>query len=209
MPILRVFFLVALLPLSLYGQSLPLLEQAAPTEVGVPRYIQLFEARYRLLFGFGGNAGVGALTPRSFIGLAEYQTSSSVLGAGFISSSSTGFGFPRRSYSEFDALYSIAYDDLLTHYELPSQHFHASFGAGLSLAAYSTVWHRFRRGAIVPDSSLVLLQPNTTEIALGLPIQAQAIYEPFRYAGIGAIAFANFSKLQPSFGGAIILETRY
>ncbi len=192
---------------TLRAQTLASMNQSyLEEEIGVPRYVQPEEPRYRVLFGFGGNAGLGALTPATYVGDASYQMGISLLSAGFVSSASVTQNLPRRSYSEFDLLYGIAMDQLLARYERPSDYFHAGLTAGIGFDAYRERWRRFGR----PSSPVYYLYPpNTFKYSLGLPIQLQAIYEPFRYAGIGALLFCNFSSFAPSYGGALVIEARY
>ncbi len=175
---------------------------------GVARYIQPEEPHYRLLFGVGGNEGIGALTPQSYIGNISYEFAPSVLTVGFITSNSISHPPPRITYTEFDLLYGIALDRVFSHYGGPSEQFHAALSAGISLGSYQTRWRNFRRG--FPLDSLDLSEPpNTSQYSPGLPIQFQAIYEPFRYVGIGALLFYTISTFQPSYGGAVVLEVRY
>ncbi len=177
-------------------------DQNAYSGIGVQPYKQPPEPRYRLLFGYGADGGLGGLTPRTYIGSISREFAPSVLTAGFLSSSSNSRGFPRRTYSEFDLLYGIAYDGALQHYAGASELFHASISAGICLSAYQTN-SRFRK-PVFPDSNF-----NTTQISPGLPIQLQAIYEPIRYLGIGALLFYTISAFQPSYGGAVVVEVRY
>jgi len=176
--------------------------------VGVSPYVQPSEAKYRLLFGEGANAGLGLQTPQTAIGVASYQIGASVLSAGFISSNPVSGGYPRITYTEFDLLYGLALDKILTNYARPSNQFHASISAGISIDDYSTRWRRFGRQQPI-DPAYYLQPSNTTQLSLGLPLQLQAVYEKFRYVGMGVILFYNISNLQPSYGGAVILELRY
>jgi len=203
------FSSIILLAGFLFAGASPLYAQAGPYEaVGVSPYVQPSEAEFRLLFGEGGNAGLGLLTPQSYIGSLGYQTGANVLSAGFIASNATAGGFPRRTYDEFDLMYGLALDKIIQSYGRPSNQFHASISAGISVNDYSMRWRRYSRFS--PEDTLnYLVPPNTTEISLGVPVQLQAVYEPFRFAGIGLILFSDFSKLQPSYGGAVILELRY
>jgi hypothetical protein len=132
----------------------------------------------------------------------------SILSAGFISSNDVSNTPPHRTYTEFDLLYGIALDRVLPHYGGASEQFHAALSAGISLSSYQTRWHNFRR-SFQSDSAYLLLPQNTSQFSLGLPIQLQAIYEPFRYVGIGALLFYTISTLQPSYGGAVVVEVRY
>jgi hypothetical protein len=173
---------------------------------GVVHYTQPAEPSYRALFGFGGNAGVGGLTPLSFIGNISYEFAPSVLSAGFILSNDVSNTPPHRTYTEFDLLYGIALDHVLPHYGGASDEFHAALSAGISGSVYQTRFHNnYRRSSPPPPDSI----QNTSLPSLGLPIQLQAIYEPFRYLGIGALLFYTISTLQPSYGGAVVVEVRY
>jgi hypothetical protein len=175
---------------------------------GVARYVPPPEPSYRALFGFGGNEGLGAATPRSYVGNISYELAPSVFSAGFITSNSVSRQPPRLTYTEFDLLYGIALDRVFSHYSGQPENFHASLSTGLGISNYQTRWRNFRRG-FPPDSADLSLPPNTSQYALGLPIQLQAIYEPFRYGGIGAILFYTISTFQPSYGGAVVVEVRY
>jgi hypothetical protein len=107
---------------------------------------------------------------------------------------------------EVDLLYGIALNRVLPNYGGASEQFHASLSAGISGSVYQTRYHNnFHPGSPPPPDST----RNTSVPSLGLPIQFQAIYEPFRYVGIGALLFYTISTLQPSYGGAVVLEVRY
>lgn len=197
---------------SLHAQKVVSRDQSSPEEgIGVPRYSGPEPARFRANFGFGGNAGLGGLTPAAYVGDVSYQTGSSLLEAGVITSSSVTFPLPRRDYLEFDLMYGIALDELLPRYARPSDDFHAALSAGISLNTYQTRW-RIHRG-FGSDSSFFFLPPNTFEYTLGLPIQFQAIYEPLNIfgigVGIGGMIFCNISGFTPSYGGAVVVEARY
>lgn len=175
---------------------------------GVARYVPPEEPSFRALFGFGGNEGLGAATPRSYIGNVSYELTPSVFSAGFITSNSVSRQPPRLTYTEFDLLYGIALDKIFSHYGGQPEQFHASLSAGIGISNDQTRWRNFGRG-FPPDSVDLLEPPNTSRYSLGLPIQFQAIYEPFRYVGIGALLFYTISTFQPSFGGAVAIEVRY
>ncbi|HET6401330.1 MAG TPA: hypothetical protein VFH95_08020 [Candidatus Kapabacteria bacterium] len=194
------------------AQTVVSMDQSSPDAgIGVPRYTGPEPARFRAIFGFGGNAGLGGLVPAAYVGDVSYQTGLSLLEAGVITSSSVTWPLPRRDYLEFDLLYGIALDQLLPRYERPSDDFHAALSVGISLNTYQTRW-RIHRG-FGPDSSFFLLPPNTFEYSLGLPIQFQAIYEPLSLfgigVGIGGLLFCNISGFTPSYGGAIVVEASY
>jgi hypothetical protein len=172
--------------------------------VGISPYMQPAEATYRLLFGEGGNAGLGMQSPQTSIGSLTYQIGASVLSAGFISSNPVSGGYPRRTYDEFDFMYGLAIDQILLSYGRPTNQFHASISAGISVDDYSARGHRPS-----VDTGKYYVPRIPPEISPGLPIQLQAVYEPFRFAGIGVILFSDFSKLQPSYGGAVVMELRY
>lgn len=105
--------------------------------VGVPRYVQPEAAPFRIIFGYGGNAGVGGLTPSSFIGNASYQSGISELTAGFVASDNNiTTVLPRRNYDEFDLMYGISFDAVLPHYQGPSDGMHTTLSAGVSFNAY-------------------------------------------------------------------------
>src|SRR5581483_681855 len=129
----------------------------------------------------------------------------SIFSCVFVTSSSSVTALPRRSYSEFDLLYGIALDEIFSHYERPADNFHASLSTGISFDLYQERWRRFGRS----QTPNLLFPPNTFEYSFGIPIQVQVVYEPLRYAGIGAVLFANFSGFTPSLGGAIVIEARY
>src|ERR1017187_10385454 len=122
---------------SLYGQT-----GSLAGSVGVSPYVQPTEATYRLLFGEGGNAGLGMQSPQTTIGSLTYQIGASVLSAGFISRNPVSGGYPRKTYDEFDFMYGLAIDQILLSYARPTNQFHASISAGISLDEYSTRWHR-------------------------------------------------------------------
>ncbi len=179
------------------------------SSTGVARYLQPAEPSYRLLFGIGANEGIGALTPQSCIGNISYELGPSVFSAGIVSSNSVSRQPPRITYTEFDLLYGISLDRVFSHYSGPSEQFHAAVSTGISISNYQTNWRNFGRGHMPNDSTYLLLPPNTSQYSLGLPIQFQAIYEPFHYLGIGALLFYTISTLQPSYGGAVVIEVRY
>ncbi len=156
---------------------------------GVAHYTQPAEPHYRALFGFGGNEGFGAMTPQTLIGNISYQLAPSVFSAGFITSNSISRQPPRLTYTEFDLLYGIALDQVFSHYSGPSEQFHAALSTGIGISNYQTRWRNFGRGHSPNDSTNDLLPKNTSQYSLGLPIQFQAIYEPLRYLGIGALLF--------------------
>jgi hypothetical protein len=205
-------FIATITARSLQAQPVTSMDQSFEEgSIGVPRYSAPEPARYRILFGFGGNAGLGLLTPATFVGDVSYQTGSSLLEVGFVTSSSITWPLPRRDYLEFDLLYGIALDQLLPRYSRPSDNFHSAISAGISLNTYQTRW-RLHRG-FGRDSSFYSLPQNTFEYSLGLPIQVQAIYEPLRFFGIGfgigGLLFCNISNFTPSYGGAVVVEARY
>jgi hypothetical protein len=190
------------------GVSVVYAQEGPYESVGVSHYVQPVDASYRLLFGEGGNMGLGKQSPQTLIGLLSAQRGVNVLSVGFISSNPVAGGFPRRTYDEFDLMYGLALDQIIQSYGRPSNQFHASISTGISVNDYSMRWHRY--GRFSPLDSLNYLEPpNTTELSLGVPVQLQAVYEPFRVIGIGVILFSDFSKLQPSYGGAVALELRY
>src|SRR5665213_2481854 len=197
---------------SLHAQTVVARDQSSPEEgIGVPRYTGPEPARFRAIFGFGGNAGLGGLVPAAYVGNVSYQTGSSLLEAGVIASSSVTSPLPQRDYLEFDPMYGIAMEKIIPDYEGPSDNIHVSLSAGISLNTYQTRW-RIHRG-FGSDSSFFLLPPSTIEYTIGLPIQLQAIYEPLSFfgfgVGIGGLLFCNFSGFTPSYGGAIVVEARF
>lgn len=194
---------------ALFAQEQIAFAQDPYAGTGVARYIQPEEPMYRALFGFGGNEGMGALTPETYIGNISYEFAPSLLSAGFITSNSITRQPPRLTYTEFDLLYGFALDRVMPHYGGASEQFHAALSAGISISNYQTNWRNFGRGRGPIDSAYFLLPQNTSQFSLGLPIQFQAIYEPFRYVGIGALLFYTISTFQPSYGGAAVLEVRY
>jgi hypothetical protein len=172
--------------------------------VGAPRYTWPTLAHYRLFFGVGGNYALRNNEPLSYIGSASYQLEHTLFGASFISNTNPARQIPRHTLSEFDLLYGYSADEELTWYEASPQSFHVSLSTGIGLDVYSTRWRFGRQGPV--DSTF---RPNTFEYSLALPIQLQAIYEPFRFAGIGATLFLSVSKLVPSYGAAVSIEARY
>ncbi len=180
------------------------------SSTGISPYRRPPLARYRLLGGFGGNLGLASETPRAMIGVASYQMGeithdlSDLFSAAFISNASTG-GYPRRSFSEFDVLYGFGINEEVAGYESAPQYFHASVSAGLGFDTYNTRWRRFGRGVVDTTNT----PPNSFASSVGLPIQLQASYEPFRFVGIGALLFLNVNAISPNYGGAVMLEVRY
>ncbi len=202
-PILALFFIFSAGVLRAQGA-----DPSAYSSIGIARYMKPIETSYRALFGFGNNEGIGAAAPRSYLGQISYEIAPMVFSAGFMSGNSNSRQPPRTTYTEFDLLYGIALEPTSVHYSGEPEHFHAAVSAGLSINMLQSRWRFFQRG--VPQDSLFSLQPpNTLAYSLGLPIQLQAIYEPFRYVGIGALLFYTISTLQPSYGGAVVLELRY
>ncbi len=177
--------------------------------VGVSPYHHPELAQYRLLAGFGGNIGHTTDAPLVSIGAASYQLGTSVYGLSIVSSSNNSRTPPTNTMSEFDVLYGYAWDSDLAHYEARPQSFHVSVSSGLGFNTYSARWRRFGRRGFVPDSSQLALPPNSNEYSLALPIQIQAMYEPFSFAGIGVMLSASVSKLTPSYGGALVVQARY
>jgi hypothetical protein len=181
----------------------------AGSSTGVSPYHRPPVAHYRLLGGFGGNLGLASEAPRAMIGVASYQIGeithdlSDCLIAAFISNASTG-GYPRKSFNEFDVLYGFGINEEVTGYESAPRFFHASLSAGLGFDTYSTRWRHSGRGVV--DTTA---QPNTFAYSVGLPIQLQASYEPFRFVGIGALLFLNVNAISPNYGAAVMLEVRY
>jgi hypothetical protein len=94
----------------------------------------------------------------------------------------------------------------IARYERPSQYFHFALSGGVGFDSYSERWRRFRPGAMYAQDSI---RPNTFEYVVGFPLQIQALYEPFKYAGIGVLMYANFNRISPDFGAALALEARY
>ena len=172
--------------------------------VGTAPYSKPQPSHIRILFGYGGNAGLGGYTPSSFVGDASYRSGGEWI-VGFVSSTSVTNDLPRRTYSEFDVMYGISFDEMLAYYEGPSDGMHTSLSAGVSFDAYQERWRPYGRRSLQNVS-----YPATTfRYSLGVPVQFQAVYEPFRYAGIGILLFYNASAFSPSYGGAIVLEVRY
>jgi hypothetical protein len=194
---------------SLWMQGEIAFAQDPYASTGVARYIHPTEPHFRALFGIGGNEGIGGSSPQSYVGSINYEDGSSVFSAAAISSNPVSRSLPRRTYTEFDLLYGIALDRVLSHYGGASEQFHASLSAGIGISNYQTNWRNFGRGRPPFDSTYFLLPQNTSQFSLGLPIQLQAIYEPFRYVGIGALLFYTISTFQPSYGGAVVIEVRY
>ena len=202
--VIVISFLFSFSSLRAQGQ----LDQSSFSTIGVARYAHPEETRYRGIFGFGGNAGLGASTPQSFIVDISYEMAPSLLTAGIIGSNSVSFQPPRLTYTEFDLMYGIALDRVFPHYAGPSDEYHAALSAGISFSSYQTRWHNFRRGQQF-DTLFLSGPPNSFQYSFGIPIQLQAIYEPLRYAGIGILLFYTISNFQPSYGGAIVIEARY
>ena len=175
--------------------------------VGEPRYIQPWAARYRLLFGVGGNDALRNDAPLSFIGSAGYQLEHSLYSASFITSTNNTRQPPRNTRLEFDLLYGYAIDEEIARYEASPQSFHTSLSAGIGFDSYNIRWRFGRRGTPIDTTSI--FHPNIFQYSIAFPVQLQAIYEPFRFAGIGATFFLSVSKLTPSYGGAIVIEARY
>src|SRR5580704_8608266 len=75
-------------------------DQNPVSNIGVARYTHPEDTRYRGIFGFGGNAGLGTSTPQSFIGDISYEIAPSLLTAGIIGSNSVSFQPPHLTYTE-------------------------------------------------------------------------------------------------------------
>ena len=181
--------------------------------VGVSPYHHPEVAQYRAMFGTGGNLGHSSDAPLAYIGSVSYQLGNSLYGLSLLESESVAFAPPRVSLTELDVLYGLAFDEDITRYHGSPQSFHASFSAGVGFQAYNTRWRFGRRGQFdttgFAQSGVDPFQPNTTEVTACFPIQVQALYEPFSFAGIGLSLFASFSKLTPSYGGAVVVQARY
>jgi hypothetical protein len=174
--------------------------------VGVPRYVPPPLARYRLTFGMGLNAGHVNDAPLAYAGTADYESGHSIFGAGFIVSANNPQQPPYNTLSEFDILCGYALDEALARYETKPGFFHASFSSGVGLETYSQRWRHFGRRGLLQDS---LFLPTTLEFSACIPIQLQAVYEPFPFVGIGGMLFLSMSKFTPSYGATIFLEARY
>ncbi len=201
--------MAALLACSVRGQRHRTANPSAERTIGIAPYSHPKAAHFRAIFGFGGNAGLGMLTPTTYIGNASYGVGFSSFSAGFVTSASVTQKLPYRTYSEFDLMYGIALDERLPNYERPSDGFHSSLSAGISVNAYQERWRPYGRHA----QPYYLYPPTTRQLSMGLPIQFQAIYEPLEYDrlgfGFGALLFLNISGFAPSYGGAVVIEVKY
>jgi hypothetical protein len=185
----------------------PFVVSDVPAGIGVPHYVHPEPARYRLLFGMGENIGRISDDPFSITFAGSYQFGAFSLGAELLSSSSTGGAMPTKTFAEVGALVGYSEDYDLAGYASKPQYIHASIAAGPGVVTYSERWRRPRgRGAPVDTTALI---PPVTQSAMSFPIQVKAVYEVWRYVGIGTMLWLDVNSIAPSYGAAIVLEARY
>jgi hypothetical protein len=189
------------------AQSLQLNDESPSADIGILHYLHPDPPHYRLLVGMGQNLGRITEDPLALLVSANYQVGAITLGAQFISSSSTGGAIPRKNFSEGGALVGYAWDNDISSYASKPQFLHLSIAGGAGIATYSERWRRFRGRGVV--DSIALTHTNVFQSALAFPIQVQAVYEPWRYIGLGAMLWTDFNSIAPSYGASIVLEARY
>jgi len=169
-----------------------------PPGVGVTPHQKFHESLYRASGFLGVNAGLINDAPSAFGILGQYQQGRMALTGGFLGSASTG-GL-RRNWLELDALYGYAWNayDFGLFSESPAK-FTVTASVGVSMVTYDERYRRsrfFDPMAPPPDS----LPPNRFDVAPGIPLQLQAIYQVNRYAGITALAYLNINRIYFSYG---------
>ena len=75
------------------------------------------------------------------------------------------------------------------------------------MVTYSEHWRRFRGRGVPIDTTAFI--PPIFQSALSFPIQVKAVYEAWRYVGIGTMLWLNVNSIAPSYGASIVLEARY
>ena len=177
--------------------------------VGVTPFRPDVASRIRLSGGLGFNVGYANEMPFASVGMGTFDLGGLLLGGAFNVASGTGFGPPRRSLFEADALVGVGSDEILPRYEATPHSFYASAMTGLGVINYSERWRfgRGRRGFF--DTTSYYGQPNISVSSLALPVYLQVVYEPMRFVAIGLSASAAISTLRPSYTVAAILQARY
>lgn len=174
------------------------------SSTGVP-HLHNDTATYRLSGGVGGNLAHLSDAPLAepFLRLT-HQDGAWFFGLGLNNSQSTTNPDTQIAIGEFDLLAGYSWDITIPNYQAPPGKIHFGIASGLAICT-NTVSVRQpnffnRRGRFSQSSSVG---------SLGIPIQFSMIYQVFRYIGVGPLAFAAFSGLQPSYGVALVGELRY
>ncbi len=124
----------------------------------------------------------------------------------FRSAGNSGPYYEQTTIAESDLLARYSWDQEIPFYQGPPVTIHYALATGLAVNSFTypqQCSYGFGQGYGFTYIDQV------TKSSLGLPLQFSAIYEPFDFAGIGVLAFANFSAFTPSYGGSIVLEARF
>jgi hypothetical protein len=181
--------------------------QSAASDIGVSHYVHPDPPSYRLVLGGGGNIGRLQDDPLTLTASAYYQWKGIAFGGEFSSSSSTSGAAPQKRFSVGGVLFGYSSDRDISGYDAKPAFLHFSVSAGVGIATYSEWWRRFRGRGVIDTNAAA--HTNVFETATAFPIQAQLIYEPWRYIGFGTMVWAAPNSIGPCYGASIVLEARY
>lgn len=168
------------------------------TTQGVPPHQRFKNNFYRVTGSFGVNAGLINDAPSAFAMFGSYQVGHSTLTGGFLSSNNTNR--IRKTWIEGDVLYGYAWNGYdFGYFSKGATDFWVTASAGLGLVTYDVRPRRFSRFGPPPPIDSTLPQ-NTYQYGIGLPVQLQASYAISRFLGVSATLFANFNKIQITYG---------
>ncbi len=178
--------------------------------IGVAPYHDETSAKYHVFYGMGGNLGwiSGAPSLSEFCATVAYQKTPIFFGFDYLQSAGGGLPYAQTTLTAFDLLVGYSWDQILPSYHGPASRIHYEIATGLSIDSYThliTQINAFNYYYPISDTET----SQITDAGIGFPLRFAAIYEPFSFLGAGVSLFYTVGRLQPSYGGAAVLEVRF
>ncbi len=189
-------------------EDIPLLSWLTGTEVdpgtGIAPHAKFRDTYYRVTGSFGINVGLVNDAPTVGALFGSYQIGHDVLSGGFLTSNSNGR--LRKTWIEGELLYGYAWNGYdFGYFSKGATGLWVMASAGLAFDTYDIRYRRFSRFDPQPPIDTTL-PPNSFQYAIGLPIQIEASYAITHYLGVSATIFANFNKIQITYGAMAGLQ---
>ncbi|HYM19536.1 MAG TPA: hypothetical protein VEW28_00875 [Candidatus Kapabacteria bacterium] len=189
------------------AQERPRFESDVPKGIGTAP-IHYNDSHLRLFGSFGSNIGLLGDAPVALSGMISYQRLHSALGAGFLSSSSTGGSQPFKNWFEADITYGyVASGNDFGYFGSDAKDFYIAASAGISFFNYQERWRFGRRFSDPIDTNVS--HRNLSVAGVGIPVILQADYSVRKYVGFGVEVFANLNTYRINYGALVTLELIY